>query len=272
MPATPPAGTAHLEFVRSGSDSVLARSFATSPVKILATGRQRAAWVYVATLGGGLVGGDEIHVTARLDDRARALLATQGALKVYRSLRPAKQALTCVLGAGSLLAVLPDPVVCFADADFTQSQRYDLSTDASLVLVDWMTSGRHAAGERWAFSRYESRTAIRRDGRPVLNDAVVLAASELDSVGGRMGRFDVLLTAVLAGPLVSEPAERLRADIATQPIVKDADMVMSASKLGDGATMLRIAGVSVEQVGRFIRDSFRFLCPLLGDDPWSRKW
>ena len=55
-------------------------------------------------------------------------------------------------------------MVCFAGADFAQTQRYDLHADASLVLVDWMTSGRHASGERWAFSRYESRFDITRDG------------------------------------------------------------------------------------------------------------
>ena len=46
--------------------------------------------------------------------------------------------------------------------------------DASLVLVDWMTSGRHAAGERWAFSRYESRLDIRRGSQRIFFDALVL--------------------------------------------------------------------------------------------------
>ncbi len=75
--------------------------------------------------------------------------------------------------------------------------------DASLVVVDWMTSGRHAAGERWAFSRYESRLDITRDGRPSCFDAFVLE-HDLDSIAERMGRFDVFLTAVITGPLVAD--------------------------------------------------------------------
>ena len=56
------------------------------------------------------------------------------------------------------------------------------------------------------------------------------------------------------------------------PITRGADLVVSASRLGDGGTLLRMAGVSVEQVGRALRECFAFLSPLLGDDPWSRKW
>ena len=55
-------------------------------------------------------------------------------------------------------------------------------------------------------------------------------------------------------------------------IAKHADLILSASPLRDGGTLLRMAGVSVEQIGRALRDYFTFLSPLLGDDPWSRKW
>jgi len=266
------AGTAYLKFTRRGSDTILARSFASSPVKVFAmTGGRSACWVYAATLGGGLVGGDEIQVTADVTAGARALLMTQASTKVYRSLRPASQTVSATVAPGGLLAVLPDPIVCFAASDFTQVQRYELFGDASLVLVDWMTSGRHAAGERWAFSRYESRLTITHDGRPVLQDAVLLE-HDLDSIAERMGRFEVLLTAVLTGPLVECGAAVIREQTAQVPITRRADLIVSASALSSGGTLLRMAGISVEQVGRALRDSFTFLCPLLGDDPWGRKW
>lgn len=273
MLATPhAAGAAYLKFARSGSDTVLTRSFAASPVKVFAPTQGRAAcWVYAATLGGGLVGGDEIQMTVDVESGARALLTTQASTKVYRSLRPARQSLCATVSADALLAVVPDPIVCFAKADFTQIQRYELHGDASLVVVDWMTSGRHAAGERWAFSRYESRIAIRRDARPVFHDAVCLE-SDLDSVGERMGRFDVMLTAVITGPLVLAAAAHIFHSISHEAVTRQADLILSAAKLADGGTLLRAAGISVERVGRTLRDSFAFLSPLLGDDPWSRKW
>ena len=121
MLTTPYAGSAHLTFTRAGSNTVLTRAFAANPAKLIVTrGRGRTCWVYAATLGGGLVGGDDIQLRADVTAGARALLTTQASTKVYRSLRPSRQGLTATVDAGALLAVVPDPVVCFADADFTQ--------------------------------------------------------------------------------------------------------------------------------------------------------
>src|SRR5688572_11864789 len=164
-------GSAFLTFTRSGSDTVLTRAFATSPVKVIATrGRGSTCWVYAATFGGGLVGGDDIQLRADVAAGARALLTTQASTKVYRSSRQSRQSLDVAVAADALLVVVPDPIVCFADANFVQTQRYDLHDRSTLVMVDWMTSGRHAAGERWAFSRYESRIDIRRGAQRIFFD------------------------------------------------------------------------------------------------------
>jgi urease accessory protein len=87
-----------------------------------------------------------------------------------------------------------------------------------------------------------------------------------------MGRFDVLLTAVLTGPLMSEGAAAILDDLSRRGVAANADFIVSASRMTDGGTLLRMAGVSVEQVGSALRDSLRCLYPLLGDDPWRRKW
>ena len=64
--------------------------------------------------GGGLVGGDDIQLRADVTAGARALLTTQASTKVYRSERRSRQSLTATVGANALLAVVPDPIVCFA--------------------------------------------------------------------------------------------------------------------------------------------------------------
>lgn len=266
------SGTAYLKFDHNRSGTVLARAFATSPVKVFEiAGRGAACWAYAASLGGGLVGGDRIRMTLEVAADARALLMTQASTKVYRSLQPATQVIAGAVDARGLLAVVPDPVVCFAAADFSQSQRYDLHGDANLVVVDWMTSGRHASGERWAFSRYESRIVVTRNARPVFRDAVVLER-DLDQVAERMGRFEVLLTAVVTGPLVSDAAAMIVNRVALMTVARQQDVIVSAWPLRGGGAVVRMAGASVEQVGRTLRSFFSFLPPLLGDDPWSRKW
>ena len=268
----PRAGTAHLTFSRSGTGTYLARSFATNPAKLIETSSGgETCWVYAATLGGGLVGGDDIQLTADVTSGARALLTTQASTKVYRSLRPSRQSISATVGEQALFAVVPDPVVCFADADFTQTQRYDLHTDGSLVMVDWMTSGRHANGERWAFSRYESRFNITRDGRPIFFDALVLE-QHLDSIADRMGRFNVFLTAIITGPLVTAAATGLLTRTSQLAIEPNATLVVSGLALRDGGALLRMAGVDVEQLRRTLSQHLAFLSPLVGDDLWSRKW
>jgi urease accessory protein len=208
---------------------------------------------------------------------ARALIASQASTKIYRSKAGARQHVHGCIGEDALLAILPDPVVCFSGSSFFQEQRYDLSRRASLVLVDWMTSGRHASGERWAFNRYESRVEVRRHGRRCVYDGVRLSADE-GALADRMERFNVCLMAILAGPLVSAAARSTVEAIASLPVEKDPDLVVSAARLRhddhgneDGA-VLRIAGLCVEQVGAVLRDHLRPLTPLLGDDPWIRKW
>ena len=268
----PQAGSAHLTFTRSGVETVLTRAFATSPAKLIETKRRGlACWVYAATLGGGFVGGDDIGLRAEVTAGARALLTTQASTKIYRSLRPSRQSLTATVGADALLAVVPDPIVCFAGAHFTQTQRYDLHADASLVMVDWMTSGRHAAGERWAFSRYESRFDIRRGAQRIFFDALVLEPN-IDSVAERMGRFDVVLTAVLTGPLVAAASADVVNRVSQSPIFTGQDLIVSAYPLRHGGALLRMAGSSVERMGRALRAELAFLSPLIGDDLWSRKW
>jgi len=266
------AGSAYLTFTRTGSATVLTRALVASPAKLFATnGRSATCWVYAATLGGGLVGGDEIRLRAEVTGGARALLTTQASTKVYRSQRPSFQSLHATVDAEAFLAVVPDPVVCFADAHFAQSQRYDLHARASLVMVDWITSGRHASGERWAFSRYESRFDIRRGCRRIFLDALVLERN-IDAVAERMGRFQVMLTAVITGPLVAGAATDIVTRVSQSCVHRQSDLVMSASRLRDGGTLLRIAGTSVEQVGDALRAHFAFLAPLTGGDLWSRKW
>ena len=269
---TTAAGSAHLTFTRNGAATVLTRAFATSPAKLIETRRRSATcWVYAATFGGGFVGGDHVRLHADVTAGARALLTTQASTKVYRSQRPSSQTIEATVGAHAFLAVVPDPIVCFAGADFTQRQRYDLHPDASLVVVDWITSGRHQSGERWEFLRYENRVDVNRGPQRIFLDGLVLEP-QTDGVAERMDRFNVLLTAVVTGPLVAAAAQDLVSRVSHDPIARGAGLVASASRLRDGGALLRIAGTTVEQVGHTLRTSLEFVSALAGDDIWSRKW
>jgi urease accessory protein len=231
----------------------------------------RAAWVYTATYGGGLVGGDAIRLTVDAEPGARAVLATQSSTKVYRSVRPTTLQMIAHVSRDAVLVVAPDPVVCFAGSSFREDQRYHLTRDANLVVIDWITSGRRAMGERWAFDSYEGRLELRREDRTILYDCVRLTRDD-GPIVERMGRFNVWATVVAIGPLVAGPAATLISELANLPLTPRADFVISAAPLHGDGVLMRMTGLSTEQISTVLRQHLRFLRSELGGELWTRKW
>ena len=155
--------------------------------------------------------GDRIALDVDVGPGAAAFLSTQASTKVYRSQRGTSSELHARVSTEGLLAVIPDPVVCFAASRYRQVQSFDLSADSGLVLVDWVSSGRHASGERWAFDEYVARLRARVEGRLVLHDALALRGDDGD-LRDRLGRFDVLAVLLILGTRLREHA----ADVAAR--------------------------------------------------------
>jgi urease accessory protein len=134
---------------------------------------------------------------------------------------------------------------------------------------------------------------VRVAGALLLHDVVRLSADE-GELAARMGRFDVLAIAVVAGAALRAAAAEIVSRVDGMPVARRADRLLAATPLGSdrrgdasggaradaaadaGAVghgcVLRIAGTSVEQVGRTLRELLAFVPALLGDDPWMRKW
>jgi len=272
MIVTAAPGTGILDIARVERRSVVRRAFATSPLRWL-TPRNHgpAAWVYASSYGGGLVGGDTLHLTVDIGAGASAFLSSQASTKIYRSRDRTSAELTATVSAGGHLVLWPDPVVCYAGSAFRQSQCVDLKEDGSLILVDTMTSGRRASGERWQFVEYANRITVRQDGRVVLFDSTRLSGIE-GSLAARMGRFDVLSSVAIVGPRFHENVRAIAETIAARPIERRAELLASAAPLGDSGWLLRVVGRSTEQVAGVVRGYLSFLPCVLGDDPWRRKW
>ena len=130
---------------------------------------------------------------------------------------------------------------------------------------------RICAPQRWLFDHYSSRIDVRRGGRRILYDCLRLDGDD-GAVARRMGRFNVCLLAVMIGPLAQLAAARTVARVGDLPVDRRSDLLLSAAPLGGDGAVLRMAGTGVEQVGTALREHLRFLVPLLGDDPWLRKW
>jgi urease accessory protein len=267
------AGHGELAVVR-GRDgrSVVTRAFATSPLRLL-TPRNHgpAAWVYTSSYGGGLVGGDRIGVNVDVGPGAMAFLSTQASTKVYRSTSGTSAELHGRVSTGGLLAIVPDPVVCFAASTYRQVQSFDVAAGGGLVLVDWVISGRHASGECWAFDEYASRLRVRLDGTLALYDAVALRAGD-GNLRDRLGRFNVLATMLMLGTPLRAHAAEVAAHIARMPVERRPERLIAAAPAGADGHLFRLAGTSFEPIAAMVRNYLGFLPRLLGDDPWARKW
>jgi len=265
-------GAGRLRFASVGGRTVLTRALAVSPLKMLNPANAgTSAWAYLATYGGGLVGGDALDIEIGVDHRATALVATQASTKVYRSEQRASQFLRAHIAAEGALVLLPDPVTCFAGARYFQEQHVRMAQAANLVLVDRLTAGRIGSGERWRFDEYVSRTQIWRGDRLLVHDALHLTPGEGD-LACRMDRFNCLATIMVIGPRLRATALHLAGALGSAPVPRRAELLLSAAPVDTDGVLVRLAGESVEQVSALVRQHLSAVTAILGDDPWSRKW
>jgi len=268
-------GRGALRIARVAGQSAVVRAWSASPLKILVP-RPRGPGVsaYLSSYGGGLVAGDEIQVDIEVADGARCYLSTQASTKIYRNpdSRPCAQYFNASVGREAVLVVAPDPVSAFGGSSYRQRFQFQIEHDSGLAVVDWLSSGRSARGERWAFTRYESRIEVFMDGRRRVLDSLLLDAADgvLDSAS-RMGRFNCLATVMLLGDALAGPAAQILEAISRRAVARRPELVCGASPVA-GGVLVRLAGEHVEQVGREIYGLLDFLPQVLHDDPRLRKW
>jgi urease accessory protein len=225
-PTAPWRGSAALRFSLSQGRTTH-QGGARSPLKLQRAFAQASGHCELPLLhtAGGLVGGDELRIEARLGAGSRALLTSVAAQKVYGSVgrsrrhpagRWAEQALSFALEAGSDLEWLPQELVLYAGALYQQRAQVDLDPGASFLAAEVVRLGRTAAGEGLDQGCWRSSLEIRRhsEGRPryELVDRLELGGDALQGEHGLAGQpvFGSLVWAA-PQPLAAEALEDLLA-------------------------------------------------------------
>lgn len=264
----PPPGSL-LAVERDRDRSVVTRARAHAPLRLLCPASPgRAAWVYQANLGGGLVGRDELALTVEVGAEARLFLGSQSSGKVYRG-ATARTSLDAQLGDGAVAVAWPDPVACFAGAALDQRQTFRLAPTAGALIVDAWTAGRVARGERWAFDRLALSTRVEQGGAPVVHDATLVSPAH-GAPGPRMADALAFATAILVGPPLADAATDLARRIAARPVT--ARPLVAASAWPWGA-VLRLAAATTEALTALAHDLLGpVVRDVLGADPFARKW
>lgn len=287
---TPPAATAgpgtslrpgsgRITVAHVAGRSQVIRNLATNPLKLWVPRRPGpASWITATTFGGGLVAGDRIQIDLELEPHTTTVLTTQASTKVYRSLddRGCSQQLQARVGQDALLVVAPDPLVCFRDAIYEQHNRIHLADDASLVHIDWLTSGRIARGECWQFHRLVNRLEVIRDDTMILLDSLELVPREVALENPlRMGHYHCLANVVIFGKRLAHEIDSIREQIAAQLDNNQHDTqdgCLEAVSPRDDGLVWRLVGPNSETVGKRLRQRLAFLADHLHETPWERKW
>ncbi|KAL9007371.1 MAG: hypothetical protein Q9173_007340 [Seirophora scorigena] len=181
--------------------------------------------LFLLTYGGGLVSADHVSLSLTLASTTRLVVATQGSTKIFRpSSHSHPSALTrqdihTEIGAHAALWYAPDPCQPFAESRYAQRQIFSLDVrgGASLGLIDWVSEGRGAKGEKWAMALWRGRNEVwdieeatvpavgggEQKRRLVLRDNIVLEGPDIRS---RVDELGVFGTVILVGPLLSSLA------------------------------------------------------------------
>jgi len=203
------------------------------PLKLISpspTAAQKSVLVFLLTYGGGLVGGDQVHLQITIKPQAKLSIATQGHTKIFKSASReivTRQKLDVSIESGAALCLLPDPVQPFQGSVYEQSQIFTVADGASVCLLDWVSNGRSARGEDWDFLSWKGRNEIWTVGggnttkRLLLRDNILL---DSNAPGGdnmalkkRMHGLSLFGTLILKGPLVESLAAFFMAEFTALP-------------------------------------------------------
>lgn len=247
-------GRLRLEFAARDGVTGMVDRYQQAPLQVLKVLHPDAAvpgmaWVYLVTVTGGIVQGDEFETEIVARDGAQVHVTTPGATKIYRSpSAPSSHRLRIHAGPGTHVEYLPGPVIPYRDARFLEEVTLAAHPTATLVYGTILTPGRVAMGESHAYDVFFSRvTAQRDDGAPEFLDVTHLAPARVSPKRpGLLGKFDVLGTLHLLTAAV--PARAL-SDRLHSLLQKQGEILGGASELPFGrGVSIRVLGPRAEPV------------------------
>ncbi|RPA99902.1 UreD-domain-containing protein [Choiromyces venosus 120613-1] len=248
--------------------------------------------VFQLTYGGGLVSNDQVNLRIVVETNAKLCLLTQGSTKIFKQKsdgHKTRQALDVRLCRGARLLLLPDPLQPFGESVFSQIQRFWLEEDGGMVVLDWVTEGRAARGERWDLESFESRNEVYclDSGRLLLRDAILLKSvpstdgdsnnTQKESLRSKMDGLVVFATLIIRGAAFERLATYAKNKFSKEPRIGgrnfDAGGDESGGEVGGvpvktrrrrdvlwtvsevrGFVLVKVSGWALEEVRGFLRE------------------
>lgn len=139
--------------------------------------------LYLLHPPGGIVGGDTLDISVRLDAKSHALITMPGASKFYRSNGP----LACLsqhfyLDEEATLEWLPQDTIIFPGANAALRSVFHLHATSTLLAWELYCLGRPVINETFSHGTLENRLEVWVDGEPRLIERLHLSGGDLTPV------------------------------------------------------------------------------------------
>jgi len=194
---SPLSASLRLDFERDPrtGQTLLAASRQEPPLKVVRAFavEDGVALVHLHNVSGGLLGGDQLALAVNVGAGARVQVTTTGGTRIYRARADAaasSQSNEITVGEHGLLEYLPDAVIPFADARFSQRTSIRLEDGAGLFWWEILAPGREARDEIFEYESVEFTTDLVAGGRLVSAERMRLEPKKrpLTSLG-RLGPY-----------------------------------------------------------------------------------
>ena len=197
------------------------------------------------TTSGGLAGGDVLRVSVEAGPGATAILTSQEAEKIYRSLgAPSRLSIHLRVEEGATLEWLPQETILFNNARLERRVELDVAPGGSLLALDLVIFGRLARGERFATGALLDVWRVRRGGRLTWADGLRLEgdiAAQLADPAGFGGATAAGLALLVADDAAAwiEPSRVKLAQGSCRAGVTLAGGALVARVLGEDPSLVR---------------------------------
>ncbi|WP_295624485.1 urease accessory protein UreD [uncultured Nitrosomonas sp.] len=206
---------------------------------------------------GGVVGGDQLEISAQVGASASAQITTPGAAKWYKANgRVSHQKIRVSVSKGASLEWVPQETIFYNNANVDVDHQVILEDDAIYVGCEILCFGRTAYGETFNSGQIKQRTSIQRNGKMIwLEQIRLLGESSAMSGPLTLSGKTVCATLILTGKVLPQSLidfAREEAMIVTKGVgqvgISQLKSVISVRYLGDSSeiarhVMLRVWGL-----------------------------
>lgn len=254
---------------RENGQPYLARQSFRAPIHLSKTHiEQDHLLVHLVNPTAGFFDGDRLDLDASAGPGVKMILSTPGASRVFQS----RKGLTahCFqnirVEPGAFVEWISEPFIPQAGARYHQHTRIDLASDAALLFFDWITPGRVARGEIFAYQQLRWELDLFREESLIARERFTLQP-ENDSLHALQVRYPAAhyLSVYAAGiPAEDWPAEAL-------DVLNTESVYLGHGPLGAGVHIVRLvcedslhARAMLTRVRELLYQARRLSAPRLG--------